>query len=99
MSRNTNTSAYIVERLENEERFAMSHPQIFKLLNSDQFSFRGLTCFIGDNNDCVVGLKAFAEEGQAVIMWSSGTDLIEAFKHLNQAVGVGKWRIDKNFRG
>lgn len=88
-------STFLQQRLEAEENFSIAFPSLFKFSTSPTESFRGLTAFVGDSNAVVVGVKRFTEDGVPEIMWSSGTDLLDALVNLDAALKSGKWRVDK----
>jgi len=88
-------SAAIEKRLQDEERFAVHLPNLFRTSLDDTDVFSGLTVFLGDNNAVVIGVKRLPEGANPQIMWTSGTDLVDAFNALELALKTGKWRDDK----
>ena len=96
MARKTN-SPIILKRIEDEENFLVALPALAKLTLDPEGGFRGLTCFLGDGANVVVGVKRFNSDGDAQVIWSSGSDFLDALLNLCDAVRSGKWRIDKRF--
>ena len=92
------TSSVVEQRLNKEEDFRIFSPKLAAFTLDPEEGFRGLTVFLGDTNNVVVGIKRFDFDGQAEVMWTSGLDLLDALVNLEAALSAGKWRIDKNFK-
>jgi len=73
-----------------------SLPHVAPYLVEPDSDFRGLTLFIGDTAEFVVGLRRFSDDGSPEVMWSSGYSVVEALINLDRAVSSGKWREDKS---
>ena len=56
---------------------------------------RGLTMFLGDTAEWVVGLRIFSDDGSPEVLWSSGDDPLIALINLDKAVGRGNFKVDK----
>jgi len=70
-------------------------PSLGKLLVSDPSDVRGLTLFLGDTAEYVVGLRVFGDDGAPMIMWSSGGTILEALMNLDRAVATGNFKSDQ----
>ena len=70
-------------------------PHIAPYFTTRESDLRGLTLFLGDTNDYVIGLKRFGDDGSLEIIWSSGATALECLTNLDKAVQGGKWREDK----
>jgi len=91
----TQQSPAIEARLKYEEDFSITHPSLTRLAFDRQDIFTGLTVFLGDNNAVVIGVKRMTDDGKPEIMWTSGTDLLDAFLALENGLKAGRWRDDK----
>lgn len=69
-------------------------PSIAKYIVNYPEDFRGLTMFLGDTAEIVVGLRVFGEDGAPEVCWSSGNTPIEALMNLDSGIGNGKFRDD-----
>lgn len=70
-------------------------PNVAKILLADDSQFRGLSMFIGDNADVVIGFRIFGDDGTPEVLWSSGNSVLEALINLDKAVGSGNFKVDK----
>lgn len=70
-------------------------PSLGKYLVADPSDVRGMTLFLGDSNEYVVGLRIFGDDGSPMIMWSSGGTVLEALMNLDRAVATGNFKKDK----
>jgi len=77
------------------ESLAVAFPSLTNFLTHADGPFRGLTAFLGDNNNVVMGIKRFADDGTPEIIWTSGQDPLVALMELDNALRVGKWKVDK----
>ena len=55
---------------------AAGFPQLAKILLASPSDVRGLTLFLGDTNEYVVGLRTFGDDGTPMVCWSSGEDVL-----------------------
>lgn len=86
----------VVKRLiQTSTDFTSALPSLGKHMLAEDMSFRGLTMFIGDTADVVVGYRAFDDDGTPVVMWSSGSSVLEALINIDKAVGTGNFKVDK----
>lgn len=84
--------------LDKMEELSVAVPRLVKAALDEEHSFRGLTVFLGDNANVVIGLKRFHENGEAQVLWTSGRDLIDALVMLEEGLRVDAWKIDKRFK-
>lgn len=56
---------------------------------------RGLTLFLGDGSDWVIGLRIFTDDGSPAVCWASGDDPIEAIYALEQRIKRDEFKPDK----
>lgn len=89
------THPFVVRHKQAVTGFAQAFPNLSAYFLSRSSDFRGLTMFLGDTAEFVVGLRAFNSDGAPVIMWSSGEDPLMAFINLDKQVASGSFRIDK----
>lgn len=89
------TSPWIEKRIKNEEDFGILLPNIKRLSEDAEDIFTGCTVFIGDHSSVVGGVRRSRGDGTQEIIWTSGDDLLGCLLNLDEAVKLGKWRIDK----
>lgn len=95
MSPDQYASNPVVQRLISAaEGIAKLLPNAAKYFTVAPTEFRGLTMFIGDNADVVIGLRIFDDDGQPVVIWGSGNDPLQALINLDQRVSTGNWKPD-----
>jgi len=70
-------------------------PSLGKLMIGDDGSFRGLTVFLGDTAEFVVGVRTFGDDGSPMVLWSSGGTMLEALINTDRAVASGNFKVDK----
>lgn len=70
-------------------------PHLAPYFGKRSSDFRGLSAFIGEAGDTVVGFRIFSDDGSPQVCWSSGEDLFFALLNLDRAVGGGRFRPDK----
>lgn len=94
-SKKITTPDWLTKYMDFHEQLAVPLPRFTNFITHADEPFRGLTVFLGDNNNVVIGLKRFSPEGELQIMWTSGSDLIQALMQLEDSLRIGKWRLDK----
>lgn len=70
-------------------------PNLYRSVCVSATDFRGLSMFIGETDDVVVGLRYFNDDGIPCVRWSSGDDFIVALANLNKALGTEGHYIDR----
>lgn len=76
---------FFVEALPELAFYVLDHPS----------DFVGVTAFLGEGGDIVVGFRVFGNEGQPLICWTSGDDFVDALVNLDKKVGSGGFKKDK----
>ena len=84
----------VKQLIASSEGIASAFPHLARFLVREPESFRGLSMFIGDTADIVVGLRTFSDDGTPMILWSSGADPMFALINLNKACGAGNFKVD-----
>lgn len=85
----------VVRLIDASKGLVMAFPDLGYLLASAPDEVRGLSLFLGDTAEFVVGIKRFGDDGAPEVMWSSGSSPLEALINLDKGVRAGKWREDK----
>jgi len=87
--------SWLKEYMDKVEQMAVVFPALTNLAVNHPEDFRGMTCFRGDGNDVVVGMKRWSDDGKPEVIWSSGDDFLRAMMNMDKALKAGKWRVDK----
>ena len=91
---NYSKNPFVQRLLKADSGFSQAFPSLAQFMFRQPADFRGLTMFLGDSADVVVGLRAFDSDGSPTICWSSGEDVLIALVNLDKAVGEGRFRVD-----
>lgn len=81
-------------QLKRAEGFQKMFPNFAEYMLMYIADFRGITMFIGDNAEYVVGFRIFDGDGAPVVCWGSGTDPFSALINTDIRVGQGSFRPD-----
>lgn len=89
---------YLTPKLKEFSRKAESFMELFPALAvyviDRPNDFRGLTMFLGDTAEYVVGIRIYNGDGGPEVCWSSADDPLSALISLNKRVGDGQFKID-----
>ena len=70
-------------------------PHLCNYLIKQPNDFRGLTIFLGDTAEYVIGGRRFNDKGEPEVVWSSGPTPLDALINCEKAVLSDRWRLDK----
>jgi len=76
-------------------QLALLCPNLYRVAIEQADDFAGLAVFLGDTQEFVVIVNRFGSDGAPERIFSGGSDLVDVFVNLNQALGNGDWKIDK----
>lgn len=88
-------SPHLTAYMNAHEVLASAFPSLMSTILDEDNPFDGITMFLGDNANVVVGLRRWGADGVNEVMWSSGDDFIAAMLALSQACNKGKWKVNK----
>lgn len=92
---NYKSHPFVKRMVEASNAMTTAFPQLSHYLIHQVGDMRGLTMFVGDTAEYVVGLRAFNGVGEPVVCWSSGDDPLLALLNLEKALADHRWIIDK----
>jgi len=92
-------SPYVARLIQGATGLSQGFPHLSSYLTEPEYGFRGLTMFLGDTADVVVGLRIFGDDGTPMVMWSSGDDALMALINLDKAVRNSDFKVDKKAAG
>lgn len=86
----------VVKRLlETQASLGTALPHFASLALTEYPDFTGLSIFLGDTNEFVVGVRKTDDDGTPMVLWSSGSSVLECLINMDKALAGGKWRVDK----
>lgn len=81
--------------IEGGKLFKMLWPELWKFVVVHPADFRGLTVFLGDDANMVVGFRYFNDDGLPMICWGSGPDYFLAMRNVDRRLAQDKGKEDK----
>lgn len=89
------SSTYVKRLVSASTNLTAAFPHLAKLLLDNSADFRGLTIFLGDTADFVIGVRVFGEDGAPMVLWSSGDDPLVALLNVDKGLARGIFKVDK----
>lgn len=89
------SNPFVQRLIDVNQHFTASFPNISRHMLRNTEDFRGLTMFLGDTAEYVVGLRTFSPDGTPMVCWSSGFDPIMALLNLDKGCRDERFVVDK----
>lgn len=86
---------FVQQLIKVNANFTTAFPNISRHMIRNIGDFRGLTMFLGDTAEFVVGLRTFSDDGTPMVCWSSGFDPIMALINLDKGCRDDRFVKDK----